>query len=86
MNTAENNPNILLQNSLYTTFIKQIYIYLAINNLTVSAKRHIYQLLRKSENLNTNIFMPQYGITAGEFAIFQKSNCGDIPPAFKQQK
>jgi len=76
-----NNNNKLIQQSLYLTFLKQIYLYQMVNNLNTTSKRNIYKLIKKS-NENENLFLIHYGITTGEFAVFQKLNCGPIPESF----
>jgi hypothetical protein len=43
----------------------------AVQTMQVKKKRHIFGILRQQEEMDTNIFMPLYGLHLGEFAFFQ---------------
>ncbi len=55
----------------YPTWKKYIVISCFVETLRVKDKRHLFHVMRKSNNLSHNTFFPNYGITAGEFAIWQ---------------
>lgn len=43
----------------------------AVQTMQVKKKRHIFGILRNNANLDTNAFMPLYGLHFGEFSFFQ---------------
>lgn len=55
----------------YPTWKKYIVISCAIEKLRVKDKRHLFHVMRKSDELTHNTFFPEYGITVGQFAIWQ---------------
>lgn len=55
----------------YPTWKKYIIISCYVESLRVRDKRQLFHIMRKSDNLSHNTFFPSYGITAGEFAIWQ---------------
>lgn len=55
----------------YPTWKKYIVISCFVESLRVKDKRHLFHIMRKAPNLNHDTFFPTYGITAGEFAIWQ---------------
>ena len=55
----------------YPTWKKYIIISYFVESLRVRDKRHLFQIMRKSPMLTHDTFFPNYGITAGEFAIWQ---------------
>ena len=55
----------------YPTWKKYIVISCFVESLRVKDKRHLFHIMRKSDQLSHNTFFPLYGITAGEFAIWQ---------------
>ena len=56
----------------YPTWKKYIVRSCFIENLRVKDKRQIFHIMRRSaEVLDHNAFFPQYGVTAGEFAVWQ---------------
>lgn len=46
-----------------------------VNSLGLKRKRAIFQRLRQYAPVEANDFMPDMGLTAGQFAVFQKENC-----------
>ena len=56
----------------YPTYIKYLIIACFIERLRVKEKRQIFHIMRSSTDvLDENTFFPQFGITAGEFSIWQ---------------
>ena len=55
----------------YPTWKKYIVISCFVESLRVKDKRHLFYIMRKSCDLCHDTFFPHYGITAGEFAIWQ---------------
>lgn len=55
----------------YPTWKKYIIISYYVEQLRVRDKRHLFHIMRKASFLNHDTFFPNYGITAGEFAIWQ---------------
>ena len=55
----------------YPTWKKYIVLSMFIENLRVKDKRQIFHIMRRTGDLDHNSFFPQYGITAGEFAVWQ---------------
>lgn len=55
----------------YPTWKKYIVISCFVENLRVKDKRHLFYIMRRSDALDHDTFFPNYGITAGEFAIWQ---------------
>lgn len=55
----------------YPTWKKYIVMSKAIDSLRVKDKRHIFQVMRKTECLSHDTFFPRYGFTAGDFSIWQ---------------
>ena len=55
----------------YPTWKKYIIISCYVEGLRVRDKRQLFHIMRKSSQLCQDTFFPTYGITAGEFAIWQ---------------
>ena len=55
----------------YPTWKKYLVLSRVIETLRVRDKRHIFQVMRLTPDLNHNTFFPHYGFTAGEFAMWQ---------------
>ena len=56
----------------YPTWKKYIVLSCFIEALRVKEKRQLFHIMRRhNETLDHNSFFPQYGITAGEFAVWQ---------------
>lgn len=56
----------------YPTWKKYIVMSCCVEALRVKEKRQLFHIMRRhSSTLDHNSFFPQYGITAGEFAIWQ---------------
>ena len=56
----------------YPTWKKYIILSCYIESLRVKEKRQLFHIMRRfSASLDHNSFFPQYGITAGEFAVWQ---------------
>lgn len=56
----------------HPTWKKYIVISCFVEGLRVKDKRHLFHIMRKStKSLSHDTFFPTYGITAGEFAIWQ---------------
>ena len=55
----------------YPTWSKYIVMYKHIDRLRVKDKRYIFQLMRTNEHMDQDTYFPEYGFTAGEFAIWQ---------------
>ena len=56
----------------YPTWKKYIIISCFVENLRVKDKRQIFHIMRRSgDELTSDTFFPQYGVTAGEFAVWQ---------------
>lgn len=55
----------------YPTWKKYIVISYFVESLRVKDKRHIFQIMRRCAHLNHDTFFPEFGICAGEFAIWQ---------------
>lgn len=56
----------------YPTFEKYIVISCVVEKLRVKDKRQLFHIMRKNlDTLHHNSFFPAYGITAGEFAVWQ---------------
>ena len=55
----------------YPTWKKHIVLSKVIESLRVKDKRHIFHIMRKTENLSHDTFFPNYGFTAGDFSIWQ---------------
>ena len=55
----------------YPTWKKYMILSCFVESLRVKDKRALFHIMRKSENLTHDTFFPSYGITAGEFAIWQ---------------
>ena len=66
MQTAEERNFIT-----YPTWKKYMVLSRFIEELRVREKRHIFQIMRRSSELSHDTFFPEYGITAGEFAVWQ---------------
>jgi len=58
-------------------FLKYNMIYEKINTMRVKDKRIIFGLMRSPQTVNADLFLPYYGFTLGDFAIFQilTENC-----------
>ena len=46
-----------------------------INELGIKQKRNVFRQLRQHSPVTASVFLPQLGITAGQFAVLQKENC-----------
>ena len=55
----------------FPTWKKYMIISCYVEGLRVKDKRQLFHVMRKSDVLNHDTFFPRYGITAGEFAIWQ---------------
>lgn len=55
----------------YPTWKKYIVISRMIDMLRVKDKRLIFQTMRRTDDLSHDTFFPHYGITAGDFAVWQ---------------
>ena len=55
----------------YPTWKKYIVISYFVESLRVKDKRHLFHVMRRTDSLTHDTFFPTYGITAGEFAIWQ---------------
>lgn len=55
----------------YPTWKKYIVISYYVESLRVRDKRQLFHIMRKSSELSHDTFFPAFGITAGEFAIWQ---------------
>lgn len=58
---------------MYTlpTWSKYVVLAKNIDELRVKDKRHIFQIMRTTPGMTEDTFLPQYGITTGEFAVWQ---------------
>ena len=47
-------------------------VFQMLESMTIADKRHIFALMRATTNVESahDAFLPQYGITFGEFALF----------------
>lgn len=61
-----------IQRSVYD---KYNLLYRYINSLGVKQKRNVFRQLRQHAPVTANVFLPNLGITAGQFAVLQKDNC-----------
>ena len=57
--------------TLYPTWIKYSVMSIAVSNLRVRDKRQIFQDMRNGENVNYDSILPAFGLTCGEFSLFQ---------------
>ena len=55
----------------FVSWKKYIVLETHINTLRVKDKRYIFQLMRSFDGMSHDTFFPEYGITAGEFSMFQ---------------
>jgi hypothetical protein len=55
----------------FPTWKKYIIISCFVEALRVKDKRNLFMIMRKYEHLDHDSYFPYYGITAGEFAIWQ---------------
>ena len=55
----------------YPTWKKYMVLSCFIEALRVREKRHIFQIMRRSDQLSHDTFFPLYGVTAGEFSTWQ---------------
>ena len=56
----------------YPTWKKYIVLSCFIESLRVREKRQIFHIMRRhTDTLDHDTFFPHYGITAGEFAVWQ---------------
>jgi len=55
----------------FPTWKKYIVISCSVDSLRVKDKRQLFHIMRKTRNLSHDTFFPRYGITAGEFSIWQ---------------
>lgn len=55
----------------YPTWKKYIVISCAVDSLRVRDKRHVFHIMRRSRELTHDSFFPMYGLTAGEFSVWQ---------------
>ena len=46
-------------------------VFRYVRNMKIRQKRHLFYVLRHVPNVNTNTFLPQFGLHCGEFACFQ---------------
>jgi hypothetical protein len=55
---------------LAATWSKYIVISYHVARLGMKDKRFLFSVLRNSTDVDENVFIPQLGITTGEFAVF----------------
>ena len=56
----------------YPTWKKYIVLSCFVDSLRVKDKRQLFQIMRRQgDELDHNSFFPAFGLTAGEFAIWQ---------------
>lgn len=55
----------------FPTWKKYIVMYKHIERLRVKDKRYIFQIMRTQTDMNHDVFFPMYGLTAGEFSVWQ---------------
>ena len=55
----------------FPTWKKYIVVSCFIESLRVKDKRQLFHIMRKTSNLSHDTFFPRYGVTAGEFSIWQ---------------
>ena len=53
------------------TRVKQHAQFDALKTMKVKDKRSLFLTLRSAEDVTPDTFFPKYGITAGEFAVWQ---------------
>lgn len=54
----------------YPTWERYTILAHRIASLTIRERRTIFQLLRAHENVQGDLFLPEYGFTVGEFAVW----------------
>lgn len=54
----------------YPTWERYTILSHAIAHLSVRDRRHIFQLVRRADDLTPDLFFPQYGFTLSEFAVW----------------
>ena len=50
---------------------KYIVVSCVVETLRVRDKRHLFHIMRSAQVLDHNSFFPNYGITTGEFSVWQ---------------
>lgn len=54
----------------YPTWERYTILSHIIARLTVRDRRHIFQLVRRTEDVSPDVFFPAYGFTLSEFAVW----------------
>ena len=70
----------------WATFHKFNTLRETVSNLRVRDKRSIYLIMRTTPDLTCNTFFPNYGFTAGEFAVGQILAENNRGPKSKETK
>lgn len=60
---------------LYIVHEKYSRLFKHVNELSIKQKRNVFRQLRQHAPVTANSFLPQLGITAGQFAVLQRDNC-----------
>lgn len=50
---------------------KYMAIFRLVQSMRIRQKRHLFYILRHAPNVNSDLFLPQFGLHCGEFACFQ---------------
>jgi len=53
------------------TYEKSVILGSVLSQLRVKDKRRLFNLMRTQSNVNEHTFLPQFGFTFGEFALWQ---------------
>lgn len=56
---------------MFATYAKYAAMSTYIRNLSVRDKRAAFQIMRNFSGVNHNSLLPEWGITCGEFAVWQ---------------
>ena len=70
---AVRGPDGIMETEAVLQATKDKYqrLYHTVSSMTVRQKRTLFLVLRKSEELSHDTFLPSYGLHCGEFACFQ---------------
>lgn len=72
MSVANNNNTSMVRTcGPNATFRKYVALNHAVSTLGVKEMRNIFHQMRTFEHVNQDTFMPQYGMTTGEFSCFK---------------
>lgn len=52
------------------TYRKYIVIQNEVDKLSIKDKRRLFKIMRESDYIDANTFLPLYGLTAGEFSTW----------------